>query len=141
MTQANEITISSLIYYPIKACRGFDVQSANVERMGLQNDRRMMVVTPQGEFLTQREHSRLALVTPKLYNGTVELCAPNYESIQVGIQTSGTPISVSIWKSKGVQAIDQGEEAAQWFSDWLRAKVRLVHFADGYNRFVNRTYA
>jgi uncharacterized protein YcbX len=141
MTLSNQITVSSLIYYPIKACRGFEVESANVERMGLENDRRMMVVTPDGEFLTQREYPRLALVTPNLDNGTVELCAPNYESIRIGIQTTGTPTSVNIWKSKGVQAIDQGEEAAGWFSDWLGIDVRLVHFADGYKRFVNRTYA
>ncbi len=135
------ITVSSLIYYPIKGCRGFEVESANVERMGLENDRRMMVVTPDGKFLTQREYPRLALVTPKLHNGSVELCASNYESIQMGIQTTGTPVSVNVWKSKGVQAIDQGEEAAQWFSDWLGADVRLVHIADGCQRFVNRTYA
>ncbi len=44
-------TLSNLTYYPIKACRGFDLQSSNVERMGLEHDRRMMVVTPEGEFL------------------------------------------------------------------------------------------
>src|SRR5512133_3438428 len=113
------ITVSSLVYYPIKACRGFEVESANVERMGLQNDRRLMVVTPEGEFLTQREYPRLALVTPKLKNGRLELSAPNCDSIQLGIQKSGTCLSVNIWESKGVQAIDQGEDAAQWFSDWL----------------------
>ena len=135
------ITISSLIYYPIKACRGFEVQSANVERMGLQHDRRMMVTTPDGQFLTQRELPRLALVTPTLENGSLELSAPGYDSLRLGIQTSGTPVSVDIWKSKGVQAIDQGEDAAQWFSDWLGTDVRLVHVADGYKRVVNETYA
>jgi uncharacterized protein len=135
------ITVSSLIYYPIKACRGFEVESASVTRMGLQHDRRMMLTTPKGKFLTQREHPRLALVTPKLENGTVELCAPNFDSVRIGIQTSGTPVSVDIWKSKGVQAVDQGEEAAQWFSDWLGTNVRLVHFADGYVRRVNESYA
>ncbi len=114
-----QITISSLIYYPIKACRGFEVDLAKVERMGLQHDRRMMVVTPKGRFLTQREIPRLALVTPKLQDGTLELCAPDYDAIQIGIQTTGVPISVDIWKSNDVQAIDQGEEAAEWFSDWL----------------------
>jgi uncharacterized protein YcbX len=59
------ITISNIIYYPIKACRGFEVDTACVERMGLEHDRRMMVVTEQGAFLTQREHPRLALVTPR----------------------------------------------------------------------------
>src|SRR5687768_11456125 len=83
------ISISALIHYPIKACRGFEVDSANVERMGLQNDRRMMVVTLAGKFLTQREHPRLALVTPKLSDGTLTLSAPNYDSIQFGIHTSG----------------------------------------------------
>lgn len=136
-----QITISSLIYYPIKACRGFEVEATNVERMGLQHDRRMMVVTPDGGFLTQREYPRLALVTPKLNNGTLELSAPDYDSMQVGIQTTGIPVSVEVWKSKGIQAIDQGEEAAQWFSDWLGTEVRLVHLADGYLRRVSAEYA
>jgi uncharacterized protein YcbX len=136
-----QITISSLIYYPIKACRGFEVDSARVERMGLQDDRRMMVVTPEGGFLTQRENPRLALVTPKLNDGTLELSAPDYDSLQIGIQTTGVPISVDVWKSKGVQAIDQGEEAAQWFSNWLGTEVRLVHIADGYLRQVSAEYA
>ena len=135
------ITVSNLIYYPIKACRGFEVDTACVERMGLEHDRRMMVVTPDGEFLTQREYPRLALVTPTLEKGMLELSAPNYDSLQLGIQTSGTPWLVNVWKSKGVHAIDQGEEAAAWFSDWLRTPVRLVHVADGYKRLINEQYA
>jgi uncharacterized protein YcbX len=135
------ITVSSLTYYPVKACRGIEVDSSWVSRMGLEHDRRMMVVTPDGEFLTQREYPRLALVTPKLRECTLELSAPNFESIQLGLQTTGTPWRVNVWKSKGVQAIDQGEEAARWFSDWLGTEVRLVHIADGYKRLVNESYA
>lgn len=135
------IIISSLIYYPIKACRGIEVDSAYVERMGLEHDRRMMVVTPDGGFLTQREYPRLALVAPKLKDGTLELSAPNFDSIQLGIQTSGFPIPVNVWNSKAVQAIDQGEEASDWFSDWLRTEVRLVHLADGTIRRVSPQYA
>ena len=135
------ITVSSLIYYPIKACRGIEVESTCVERMGLEHDRRMMVVKPDGEFITQRDFPRLALVSPKLRNGTLELSAPDYDSLQLGLQTSGAPTLVTVWKSKGVHAIDQGEEAADWFSGWLGTPVRLVHFADGYKRLVNEEYA
>lgn len=141
MTQPNSITISSLIYYPIKACRGFEVESANVERMGLQHDRRMMVVTPKGGFLTQREFPRLALVTPKFQDGSLELSALDYDSLRLRVQATGIPFLVNVWKSKGVHAIDQGEEAAQWFSEWLGTNVRLVHIADGYIRRVNEQYA
>jgi len=134
-------TLSSLIYYPIKACRGFEVDSSHVEWMGLEHDRRMMVVTPEGEFLTQREHPRLALVSPKLEDGTLTLCAPGFDSMQLAIQSTGTPWLVNIWKSKDVHAIDQGEDAAGWFSDWLGESVRLVHIADGHLRRINEKYA
>jgi uncharacterized protein YcbX len=135
------ITVSNLTCYPIKACRGFDVSESHVERMGLANDRRMMVVTPEGNFLTQREHPKLALVTPALKNNSVTLSAPNFDSIQFAVQKSGTPTPVNIWKSKGVHAIDQGDETAQWFSDWLGASVRLAHVDESYKRKLNPDYA
>ncbi len=135
------VTLSSLIYYPIKACRGHEVESWNVERMGLDADRRMMVVTPEGEFLTQRNYAKLALVSPKLHQGVLTLSAPKFDSIRVSVQRSGPIVPVNVWKSKGVSAVDQGEEAAQWFSDWLGDSVRLVHIADGYHRLVNEEYA
>ncbi len=135
------ITLSNLTYYPIKACRGFDITESRVERMGLADDRRMMVVTPEGNFLTQREHPRLALVTPTLSNNSLTLSAPNFDSIQFPIQKSGAPTPVDIWRSKGVHAIDQGEESAGWFSDWLGVSVRLVHVDSNYKRKLNPDYA
>ncbi len=135
------ITLSNLIYYPIKACRGFEVPAWEVERMGLRDDRRMMLVTPEGEFLTQREYPKLALVTPTLDGNRLTLSAPNFDSLRLNVQRSGLTVPVDIWKSQGVQAVDQGEEAAQWFSDWLDAPVRLVHIADGYIRKVSADHA
>jgi uncharacterized protein YcbX len=135
------ITVSSLIYYPIKACRGFEVEAACVERMGFKDYRRMMVITEVGEFLTQREFPRLALVMPTPKDEVLTLQAPDFDSIQVRVQKTGFTEAVSIWDSDGVQAVDQGEEAAQWFSDWLGAVVRLVQIADGYKRTLNPAYA
>ncbi len=135
------IKLANLTYYPIKACRGFDVTESFVERMGLANDRRMMVVTPDGEFLTQREVPKLALITPTLTNNSVTLAAPNFNSLRVAIQKSGANFPVNIWKSKNVAAVDQGDEAAQWLSDFLGVSTRLAHFANGYQRTVSQEYA
>ena len=133
--------LSALIYYPIKACRGFEVNEANMERMGLEHDRRMMVVTPEGCFLTQREYPKLALVTPSISGEKLTLTTPAIDSLTIPILTSGPIRPVDIWRSKGVSAVDQGETAAEWFSDWLGASVRLVHIADGYLRRLNQKYA
>jgi uncharacterized protein YcbX len=135
------ITLSNLTYYPIKACRGFDVSESFVERMGLANDRRMMVVTPEGEFLTQREHPKLALITPTLINDSLTLSAPNFDSIRIAVQKSGAIFPVNIWSSENVSAVDQGDESARWLSDWLGVPVRLVRFADGFRRGLNPAYA
>lgn len=135
------ITVSALIYYPIKACRGFEVESAQVERMGLQDDRRMMVVAPEGMQLTQRDHAKLAWVLPTLNDGTLTLSAPNFDAVRVPIQRTGITQTVRVWHNKGVQAIDQGDESAQWFSDWLGAPVRLVHIAEGVQRRLDSRYA
>ena len=107
----------------------------------MEHDRRMMVVTPAGQFLTQREFPKLALVTPAFTDGTLTLFAPGFDSIKLFVKKTGTARLVDIWKSKGVKSADQGEEAAQWFSDWLGASVRLVHIAEGSIRRVNPEYA
>jgi uncharacterized protein YcbX len=135
------IQLSNLTYYPVKACRGFDVSESFIERMGLANDRRMMVVTAEGEFLTQREYAKLALINPALTKDSVTLSASNFDSVTIPLQRSGMPWPVNIWKSQGVHAIDQGEEAAQWLSSWLGVSVRLVHIADGFIRKLNPDYA
>lgn len=135
------ISVSALIFYPIKACCGIEVDKSSVERMGLEHDRRMMVVTPEGGFLTQREYPRLALVTPSISEDKLTLSAPGKQDLNISILKSRPTRTVDIWRSKGVQAIDQGELAAGWFSDWLEAGVRLVHFAEGYKRKINEQYA
>jgi uncharacterized protein YcbX len=109
--------------------------------MGLKDDRRMMVVTPRGRFLTQREHPRLALVTPELRDGMLALHAPDCEDLHISIRRDGKFKPVTVWSSTGIDSIDQGDEAAGWFSDWLSAPVRLVRFADGYRRTLNPKYA
>jgi uncharacterized protein YcbX len=76
-----------------------------------------------------------------LKDEVLTLCAPDFDSIHIIIHKTGFTEPVSIWKSEGVQAVDQGEEAAQWFSDWLGTSVRLVHIAEGYQRRLNPQYA
>ncbi|MDZ4865417.1 MAG: MOSC N-terminal beta barrel domain-containing protein, partial [Gemmatimonadota bacterium] len=52
--------LSSLHIYPIKSCGGISLTESGVDVFGLRYDRRFMVVTPKGEFITQRECAALA---------------------------------------------------------------------------------
>ncbi|MDZ4358796.1 MAG: MOSC domain-containing protein, partial [Variovorax sp.] len=56
--------IDQLWIYPVKSCAGISLNEAELTETGLAYDRSWMVVDAQGEFVTQRELPRLALIQP-----------------------------------------------------------------------------
>ena len=53
MTQL--IKLTELTIYPVKSLAGIQLQSSELDSMGLQYDRRWMLVSPDGMFLSQRK--------------------------------------------------------------------------------------
>lgn len=85
--------IVSLAVYPIKSCRGFQVQSSILTRRGLELDRQWMFVDAKTrKFLTIREISSMTLVdTAVIASGDGDR---NKEQLRISIH--GTDKSVSI---------------------------------------------
>lgn len=119
--------IARLFIYPIKSCAGIEVQEAVLLETGLEWDRAWMVVDEQGEFVTQRELPRMALIRPQLKTDEMVLRAPGMLALHVALHTVEEPTRVRVWDDE-VKAYDMGDLAAQWFSDFLGQKLRLVRF-------------
>ena len=119
--------ISALWVYPIKSCAGVRVEEAILTETGLEFDRAWMLVDVQGEFVTQRELPRLALVRPQLRSQDMVLRAPGMLALHIALDQVQEPVRVKVWKDE-VKAYDMGPVAAQWFSDFLGVKLRLVRF-------------
>lgn len=132
--------VSELVIYPIKSCRGTFVSSAQVESRGLMGDRLLMLVNWQGEFLTQREYPRLALVHPQLHGSQITLHAPGMTSMTFEPHTDGNSMDVSIW-SDSCTGVDQGRPLADWFSEYLTLPCRLVRISETQRRLVDPNYA
>ena len=111
----------------MKSCAGIAVPSALLIETGLELDRAWMLVDEQGEFVTQREQPRLALIQPALRADDMVLRAPGMLALHVAIDKVEEPTRVRVWDD-GVRAFDMGALAAQWFSDFLGQRVRLVRF-------------
>ncbi len=137
--------LSAVHIYPIKSCRGTAVTSAELTPWGLQWDRQWMVVTPEGEFLTQRTLPELALVEPVITADSLYLMAPGQRDFLVPLQQpdsvaeSAKTIKVRVWGDQ-CEAIDQGEAVAQWFSRAMGIPCRLVRIGAGYDRPVDAKY-
>lgn len=132
--------VSALYYYPIKSCGAVQVEAAEIDACGLRNDRRLLVIEPDGTFVTQREHPRLALVNPLIQGDDLTLSAPAMESLVVTLGDSGTPYTVRIFRDT-CEAVDQGEAAAEWFSTYLKMPCRVVTMAAHFARRVNPNFA
>ncbi|APW44054.1 MOSC domain-containing protein [Rhodoferax saidenbachensis] len=123
-----QATVSRLFIYPVKSCAGIQVQQAVLQGTGLEWDRAWMVVDADGMFLSQRECARMVLVQPEITADALVLRAPGMQELGVGLQAQGDPRSVQVWDDT-VQALDMGDAAALWFSDFLRySGLRLVRF-------------
>jgi uncharacterized protein YcbX len=110
--------IARLFVHPVKSCAGVEVQEALLTETGLELDRAWMVVDAQGVFVTQREHPPLALVRPQIKLHELVLSAPGMSALHITRGGVAKTISVKLWDDE-VSAFDMGDEAAQWFTDFL----------------------
>lgn len=142
------ITISGLYIYPIKSLSGIAVSEAVVEAKGLRYDRRFMLVTPDGRFITQRATPQMALLDVAIDGTTLRVWhrhQPN-DTLEIPLTVAEgdgdyETIAVDIWDSHGVPAITFSAEADQWFSRVLDMPCRLVYMPDATYREVDTKYA
>jgi uncharacterized protein YcbX len=125
--------IAQLYIYPVKSCAGVAVQDSVLTETGLDLDRAWMVVNEQHVFLSQRELPRMALIEPQLRSADIVLRAPGMLALHLQIDQVEAPVRASLWGSE-VAAYDMGATAAQWFSDFLGVKARLLRFDPEYKR-------
>jgi uncharacterized protein len=112
------VQIARLFIHPVKSCAGVEVREALLTETGLELDRAWMVVDAQGVFVTQREQPRLALVHPQIKPHELVLSAPGMSALHIALDLMKQPVSVKLWDDE-VPAFDMGDEAAQWFTDFL----------------------
>ena len=136
MSEADHLqaTIDQLWLYPVKSCAGVRVEQAELTPTGLLYDRAWMVVDQAGEFVSQRELPRMALIQPAFRMNQLVLRAPGMLALHLELDAAEQPATVRVWNDE-VQAWDMGDLAAQWFSDFLGAdapaslrRLRLARF-------------
>lgn len=132
-------TIARLFVYPVKSCAGVEVTEAILTETGLEFDRAWMVVDEAGEFVSQRELPRMALIQPRLRHADMILRAPGMLALHISLNEVESPATVRLWDEE-VKAYDMGAVAAQWFSDFLGRKLRLVRFDPDHPRLSDRKW-
>ncbi len=137
-------TLSELTLYPIKSCAGISLRAATLTSYGLMTeqiyDREWMVVDAAGQFLSQREHPKMALIVPRLKADTLELRAPGMLRLEIPLglpdPESAPTLEVTVFDHQ-LKAYDCDKLTAAWFSSYLGVPCRLVRFHPDARRLAN----
>lgn len=124
--------LTSIYIYPIKSCGQISLTASRVAQRGLPFDREWVLVDTEGKMVTQREAAGMALIQPAVSDdGTLSLTAPGMTPHVVpAVADDGAAAqAVDVWGTDAL-GVDQGDETAQWFSDYLKTPVRLMRYSE-----------
>ena len=133
--------LSQLFIHPLKSTKGLSLPRAKVEPLGLEHDRRWMLVRPDGSFITGREFPSLVLVSAVPTEAGLRVSTPGLPELEVPAPPVGAArLDVTVWNDACSAAL-AGQEADQWFTRFLGEPVSLVYVDARMERPVDPRYA
>ncbi|MBN3857986.1 MOSC domain-containing protein [Paraburkholderia sp. Ac-20340] len=134
--------IRGLFVYPVKSCGAIALDHAQLDVEGLRWDRHWMVVDATGRFVSQREYAAMARIVPSFEAEGVLLTMDGMDApllLPFAPRGDEARVPATVWKDR-FDALDEGDQAAQWFSRALGAPVRLVRFAQDVTRLASKKW-
>ncbi len=136
--------LSQIFIYPVKSLRGIALEQVHLEARGPAFDRRWMVVSPTGEFFTQRECPEMALIHTALTARHLELehLHKPLGKVQIPLQPppDSLPQRVQIWDDACL-ALRVSRDADAWLSEALERPCHLVYMPDDTQRPTDPFYS
>ena len=134
------MNVSSISIYPVKSVRAVPLTQAEVRHRGLAGDRRWVVADQNGQFLSQRSHPKLALVSAAVEaDGSIGLDAPGMPHLHVTVPVGKERLTVTVWDDT-FEAASGGSQAARWFAHYLGFPSQLVYMDQLSHRPVAAAY-
>lgn len=113
------IHVARLFVHPIKGASPVEVSQWDVDAFGLRDDRRWMVIAPDGLFLSQRNVPRLALVRAEFADSGLVLRAPGETDLflpdAIVRPADGDEMFVRVWNDRVRSRVVEGG-ASEWLS-------------------------
>jgi uncharacterized protein YcbX len=136
------LELTGLFVYPIKSLGGIAVSSSLVTEMGLQYDRRWMLVDKDNRFMTQRQIHELSLFRLSITSEGLSITyKPNGSVFTIPFQPQTTgDVVVKIWNDTCLARLVSAD-ADSWFSEMISFPCRLVFMTEETRRTVEQPYA
>ena len=135
VSQINSVSnLSNINIFPVKSIAGISLSIAQVEKQGLQCDRRFMVASLDGKMITARTHPKMVKINAIIEPDGLVLCYPGLIDLHFTFdELEMKEVDTTVW-SDTFTAYSTTEEANQWFSSILGCEAQLLFSGEQSNR-------
>ncbi|HEX5756329.1 MAG TPA: MOSC domain-containing protein [Arenimonas sp.] len=131
--------LSALHIHPVKSCAALSPESIRVESRGAVDDRRWMLVDPEGRFITGRQLPLLVRLQAEPVDGGLQLRLGDASHFVPAPAATAARHEVVIWKDR-VSAALADAASSVWLSEQFSRPVQLVHMDEAAHRPVSLTH-
>jgi len=134
------IKISELYIYPVKSLAGIKLNSARLSPLGLQYDRRWMIVNNDGRFISQRELAKMATIKTKIVAGQLTL---SHMDSEIKVPSAGAHFEqkkITLWNDT-FEATHLSNQVDIWLSDILQQDCQLVYMQEDVQRQIDMDFS
>lgn len=147
MAESAGMYLARIRVYPLKGAAGIDLPDTTWDPFGLVGDRRWMLVSLEGRFLSQRTDPRLCLLRVSITEGskdrglpTIAVTGPGAGVLQLRPDVMSRWREVSLHQDR-LSALTGDERADRWFSQFLGRPCRIAYFPPEGRRPVDPEFA
>jgi uncharacterized protein YcbX len=142
-----QLEIQGLWTYPVKSMGGIALDEAQAQVPGFAYDRQWMVITPNGDFVTQRKKPLMASISTALTPDALVIGADRPDAVSIPLLIEEGDLArfkqVRVF-SHSCWGVDAGDFVSQWLTDLLGPvkgqPLRLVGFPSSRPRPVSPTH-
>ena len=131
--------IASLHHYPLKSAQGISLAQAQMNPLGLEQDRRWVLIDDDGNFLSQRTCPAIGALNV-VANGQ-QLTISLHGQTLIAHANPNHLISAIVWGDTVADCLGVQQDINTWLSSTLGQSVRLVYCPDHAIRVVDERYA
>lgn len=126
------MTVKELYTYPVKSTRGTSLQSAEILRTGLRNDRCVAIIDEDNKVITGRERHELITISAKIYKNELFIFTEKAANFSFALPYEADITQVNLFRNK-VSGKLFSKPASNWISKFLKGDYRLIFLDEEYN--------
>ena len=128
------ISVSGIIRYPIKSCKGSYLNECEVLDKGLKHDRHWALFDESGQVITGRRHPNMLDIGTKVGQESVVVFCKDHKVLEFPIISEHTQRLDKKLFSYDVQGVKVSQEVDNWFSEYLNTSCTFLNTSKDINR-------